>query len=96
MVFQLFGTVNKRGLSNWIFICINQPGTATSSPTNATASQAIINTMLWMKKNAYEESTIRRVAKRLKHLLKNCNFNDPEDLKAYVRTRNAETDTKKT
>ena len=35
-------------------------GTATSFPTNTTTSQSIniVNLTLWMKKNAYEESTI--------------------------------------
>jgi hypothetical protein len=33
----------------------------------------IVNIMLWMKKNAYEESTIKKVAKLLRHLKKNCN-----------------------
>jgi hypothetical protein len=45
-------------------------GTATSSPALKTASQSnmtIVNIMIWMKRNAYEESTIRKVAKLLKH-----------------------------
>jgi hypothetical protein len=33
----------------------------------------IINIMLWMQRNAYEESTIKKVAKLLRHLKKNCN-----------------------
>jgi hypothetical protein len=40
-------------------------GTATSSPTLTTASQSfnIANVMLWMQRNAYEDSTIRKVGK---------------------------------
>ncbi len=48
-------------------------GTATSSPADNTTSQSdmnILNVMLWMQRNAYEESTIRKVAKLLRHLKK--------------------------
>jgi integrase len=40
--------------------------------------------MLWMQRNAYEESTIKKVAKLLRHLHKNCNVADPEAVKLYV------------
>ena len=40
--------------------------------------------MLWMQRNAYEESTIRKVAKLLRHLHRNCNTADPEAVKLYV------------
>lgn len=40
--------------------------------------------MLWMKRNAYEESTIKKTATLLKHLLKHSDFNDPEQVKDYV------------
>jgi len=53
------------------FIFPGQTGTATSSPTDKTASQSnmnIVNVMLWMKRNAYEESTIKKVAKLLRRL----------------------------
>jgi len=59
-----------------------------SSPTILTSSPTVIKTMLWMKKEAYEETTIKATAKRLKHLLKNCNFNDPESVKTYVANKN--------
>jgi hypothetical protein len=44
-----------------IFIFPDQTGTATSSPADNTAFQTdmnIVKVMLYMKKNAYEESTI--------------------------------------
>jgi integrase len=44
----------------------------------------IVNTMLWMKKNAYEETTIRKVAKLLRNLQRNCNTKDPETVKLYI------------
>jgi integrase len=44
----------------------------------------ITNTMLWMKKEAYEPTTIKRVAKELRHLERNCNTSDPEDVKLYI------------
>jgi transcriptional regulator GlxA family with amidase domain len=46
-------------------------GTASSSPLDNTASHIdmnIVNTMLWMQKNAYEPTTIKKVAKLLRHL----------------------------
>lgn len=37
-----------------------------------------------MKKNAYEETTIRKTVKLLKYLQKHCNTSDPEEVKLYV------------
>jgi len=47
----------------------------------------IANTMLWMKKEAYEQTTIRRVAKELRHLERNCNTSNPEDVKLYIANK---------
>lgn len=44
----------------------------------------IPNVMLWMMKNAYEQSTIKRVGKELRHLDRNCNTNNPEEVKLYI------------
>jgi hypothetical protein len=52
--------------------------TTTKNPLN------IVNVMLWMQRNAYEESTIRKVTKLLRHLQKNCNTQEPEEVKAYI------------
>jgi len=43
--------------------------------------------MLWMKKNAYEDTTTKRVAKLLRQLARNTNFNDPEAIKTYVANK---------
>jgi hypothetical protein len=56
-----------------------QTGTATSSPDVLTTSPTILNVMFWMKKEAYENTTIKATAKRLKHLQKNCHLADPEN-----------------
>jgi hypothetical protein len=37
-----------------------------------------------MKRNAYEDSTIKKTAKRLRHLKKNCLLADPEGVKIFV------------
>jgi hypothetical protein len=65
-------------------------GTATSSPVDKTASQSIniVNTMLWMKRNAYQESTIAKVAKLLRHLKRRCNATKPEEVKLFVAEKN--------
>jgi integrase len=44
----------------------------------------IVNVMLWMKKNAYEETTIRKTAKLLRHLQKHCNTTEAEEVKLYI------------
>jgi integrase len=44
----------------------------------------IVNVMLWMKKNAYEETTIKATAKRLKHLQKHCSLSKPEEVKLFI------------
>ncbi|UCC27490.1 MAG: hypothetical protein JSW29_05285, partial [Candidatus Bathyarchaeota archaeon] len=40
-----------------------------------------------MKKNAYADSTIKATGKRLRHLERNCNMRDPEDVKGYIATK---------
>jgi integrase len=40
--------------------------------------------MLWMQRNAYEDSTVHKVGKLLRHLQRNCNVADPEAVKLYV------------
>ncbi|MGA3191709.1 MAG: site-specific integrase [Candidatus Bathyarchaeia archaeon] len=45
---------------------------------------SIVKVMLWMKRNAYEESTIKKVAKLLRHLKRNCNTTEPEEVKLYI------------
>ena len=43
--------------------------------------------MLWMKKEAYEDSTIEYTAKRLRHLQRNCTLADPEIIKTFVANK---------
>ena len=40
-----------------------------------------------MKRNAYEESTIKKVAKLLRHLKRNCNTKEPEEVKLYIANK---------
>ena len=47
----------------------------------------ITNVMLWMKKEAYEPTTIQRVAKELRHLEHNCNTSSPAEVKLYVANK---------
>jgi integrase len=44
----------------------------------------IPNVMLWMLKNAYEQTTIKRVAKELRHLERNCDTSNPEEAKLFI------------
>jgi integrase len=43
--------------------------------------------MLWMKRNAYEDSTIKKTAKLLRHLKRNCDTADPEAVKLFVANK---------
>jgi integrase len=56
----------------------------TKEITTPTRPLNIVNVMLWMQKNAYESSTIAKVAKLLRYLQKNCNTAEPEEVKMYV------------
>lgn len=47
----------------------------------------ITNIMLWMKTNAYEPTTIKRVAKELRHLERNCNTNSPKEVKLFIANK---------
>jgi len=47
----------------------------------------IPNTMLWMKTNAYEPTTIKRVAKELRHLEHNCNTANPTEVKLFIANK---------
>ena len=40
-----------------------------------------------MKKNAYADTTIKAVGKRLRHLQKHCNLHDPENVKTYIANK---------
>jgi integrase len=40
-----------------------------------------------MKKEAYEDTTIKATAKRLRHLERNCNLADPESIKRFVANK---------
>ncbi len=41
-----------------------------------------------MKKEAYAESTIHAVAKRLRYLMKNCLLDQPEIVKGFIAEKN--------
>jgi integrase len=47
----------------------------------------IPNTMLWMKTNAYEPTTIKRVTKELRHLERNCNTAKPTEVKLFIANK---------
>jgi integrase len=47
----------------------------------------ITNIIIWMKKEAYENTTIERVVKELKHLERTCNTSDPQAVKLYVANK---------
>jgi integrase len=47
----------------------------------------IPNVMLWMKKNAYEPTTIKRVTKELRHLERNCNTSSPQEVKLFIANK---------
>jgi hypothetical protein len=53
------------------------------SPDNI-GKRNITNVMLWMMKNAYEKTTVKKVAKLLRHLERNCNTSSPEEVKLYI------------
>ena len=40
-----------------------------------------------MKKNGYADTTIKATGKRLRHLQRNCNLKDPEDVKGYIANK---------
>jgi len=40
-----------------------------------------------MKKNAYADTTIKNTAKRLQHLQRNCNLQDPENVKGFIANK---------
>ena len=43
--------------------------------------------MLWMKREAYEDSTIECTTKRLEHLKRNCTLADPEIIKTFIANK---------
>jgi len=45
------------------------------------------NIIIWMKKAAYEPTTIQRVVKELKHLEGNCNTAKPEEVKLFIANK---------
>ncbi|NIR87478.1 hypothetical protein GWO13_07930, partial [Candidatus Bathyarchaeota archaeon] len=49
-----------------------------------------------MKKNAYADSTIEYTGKRLRHLAKNSNLENPENVKAFIAQKKCEDSYKET
>jgi len=47
----------------------------------------IPNVMLWMIKNAYEQTTVKRVAKELRHLERKCNTSNLEEFTVHSQKR---------
>jgi integrase len=47
----------------------------------------ITNIIIWMKKEAYEPTTIQRIVKELKYLERNCNVAKPEEVKLYIANK---------
>ena len=43
--------------------------------------------MIWMMKNAYEQTTIKRIAKELRHLERNCNTSSPKEVKLFIANK---------
>ena len=40
-----------------------------------------------MKKNGYADTTIKEAGKRLRHLQRNCNLQDPEQVKGFIANK---------
>lgn len=40
-----------------------------------------------MKKTAYEDTTIKGAQKRIKHIQKTCNLDDPEQVKGFIANK---------
>ena len=59
------------------------PHIQNDSPTNK-----VFSTLWYMKKEAYADSTIGAVGNRLRHLSRNCNLNNPEDVKGFIARKN--------
>ena len=52
--------------------------------------------MLYMKRNAYADTTIKVVGKRLRHLERNCDLHDPENVKTFIGNKTASNGHKQT
>jgi hypothetical protein len=44
----------------------------------------IPNIMIWMMKNAYEQTTIKKVGELLRHVERNTDTSNPEDVKLRI------------
>jgi integrase len=51
-------------------------------------NELIVKTLLEMKKNGLSDYSIRFTSKALKFLSKNCNLNDPENVKSFISSLN--------
>jgi len=47
----------------------------------------IANVIIWMTKNGYEPTTIKKVGKLLRNLERSCNTSDPEAVKLHIGKR---------
>jgi integrase len=67
-------------------ICINQTGTATSSPEEITTSP-IFQCCWELKKQGYAESTIEATGKRLRNISRHTNLEDPEQVRNFIASK---------
>jgi len=47
----------------------------------------VFETLWYLKKEAYADSTIKAVNKRLKHLDRHSNLDDPENVKGFIANK---------
>jgi hypothetical protein len=56
-----------------------------------------MSVILWMQRNAYEESTIKKkVAKRLRHIQRTCDVANPEAVRLYISRKKSGNGNKET
>ena len=56
-------------------------------PQNKPCDLNIPNALLYMKREAYADSTIKEVARRLRHLAKHCDLSNPEAVKTFIANK---------
>jgi len=56
------------------------------NPISINAEQAIINTIITLRNDGVTETTRKQINYKLRELARNCNINDPNEVKGYIAT----------
>jgi len=66
----------------------SNPTLRTTYGTHRIFAGKIVETLLWLHRNGYAESAIRPIGRRLRHMAKHSDLDNPRDVKRFIAAKN--------